>query len=266
MQQIEKANNIEDKKLLAYGKIIRGIAKTNLLLNVSYKQACELLKAEIIKEAREQNPLFNNSKIGIITGINRKQIPEIENSKKPKFEPTPLVRIIRHLNSVCEKNKCTSVAIKGELISFKGIVDSEFKGQESYKAILNDGISKGCFSIENGRVVLKKRNITYKDDPVELCEYIGEQIRLILETSEFNYHEKDTTKKKVQRTIWSANIPEEKHPIVEKELSELIKNTADRATKILDSHEDNGTDSCKVGVFEKIGLFFSVFSGRKPNR
>jgi len=260
-----KPDNTE--KLNAYSKIMKSVAAANIVFDVSYKEAIQILKEELVLTASERNPGWKKTKIGTITGIDRKLINNILDKTRSNIDATPLQKVLFHVVQLCEQEKINKIKIKGEIISFKTLVDQEYKGQHSYISILEEGVDKKCFKVDEDYVYLIDNHTHFDNDPKEYLNYIGTHYQLIMKTAEFNFNKKERKHKKIQNSNWSSNINEKYHPEVEKEMTDIINKCKAEIKDVLDkwevkSNKSAGKGKNQIGAFQRIGCFFNVFSGR----
>jgi len=268
MKLLQNNDSQRQEILDAYAELIRSVAVANLVFDININETITVLKQQLIKVARERNPGWKNTKIGTATGIDRKLIPQIENNDNLESEASPLIKVLHRFKKTAEDEGTDSLKVKGSFLSLKSIVDQEFKGQHSYKSILEEGIEKNIFEHKDGVVKLLNHQIKYEQDPKVYLNYIGKQFQLYLQTAEFNFYEKDKNKKKTQNSNWSTNIPPKHHAEVETEIKEEIDNVKSKIFKILESWEDraekqDGIAKNQLGTFPKVGVSFNAFSARK---
>lgn len=260
--------NKEDnrKELLeSYSYILKAVAKANLQYGISYNETVSLFMNVLVNEARDKYPDEFTSAIGVKTGISRKKIPHIPKTNNIQVEESLLLKVLHILSTLSEEKGINSVAVKGDILSFKSIVDDIFKGQESYIAILNEAVSSGCVEVKDGMVTYISKIKTYEKDPVSFMSIVGREFNSIIDTANFNFNEPGKDKTKYQRTWWSSTIPPERINQTEIELREAIVKCAESIDKILVKNEEKNAVGRKApsGKYKKIGVFFNLFSPRK---
>lgn len=263
-----KSLDQEVKKQKSYRTVLRALAKVNLDYDISYKETINNFKHELLEEAKFRYPFDNQSSIANRTGINRKSIPGIlATSSSSMPEPTIPAKVIHVLSTHLNEQKTDRMPIRDRMYSFQRLVEDMFKGQESYKTVLQNLIDDGLVEIDGEDVVLKTMKATYAPDPVLFLNFLGREINSVMDTASHNFNEPEKDLKKFQRCIFSGAIPPHKVSKVEGMITEIIRDAENRIRELLvDNEEKDGTGKpVAMDSYERVGLFANVFSPRKTS-
>jgi len=260
-------SNKSDQKLFSsVFKLLRPLVKLLLRHGIPYNVFADMARHAYVDVATEEFTLPGRkqtvSRVSVLTGINRKDIAKLHKRPHPLENDT-----VSHLNRASRvvnawltdsqfqdvNTQPKSLPIEGGDASFTELV-RRYSGDVTVGAILDELQRINAISVTNGDTVhLQTQAYVPEDDMEEKLRIFGTAAADLLGTLTHNL-DHQTSQKRVQRSVFYSNIPQESLPEIRARSSEEVQAALIQMNQWLSQYdrdenkEITGTGQARAGI------------------
>jgi hypothetical protein len=225
-------------KKKAQALLTRAIAKIMLQFRLPRSEIINSLDEKLVLEAKKQDPSASNVAIAIRTGIDRRYISKHLKGEMPRVKPNKMTVILEELRWTAFKYYGSNKLPKtGPFRTFQSVCEQRASGTLTYTAILEEFVQLGNIKDLGAKVELINFNFTLDNNEIDYSNLTAKQINKITDTLIFNSKTKAQKERLLQRSIYSTQIPPNKHSILHNELEALFHKYYDEIEKTFIRHE-----------------------------
>ncbi len=200
-------------------RVLKPLVKFLLNRGITYTAVSDALKSIYVEVASESAQIegkrLTDSRVSLVTGIHRKEVKRLRELLAQEDE-IPLGEIQASLGAsvmakwlstsdyLDENNQPLVIAKTGESPSFEALVYSISKDKH-FRSLLDDWVTQGIASVDEGRVTLLQRGLVPSEDDVEKLYFAGKNLGAHIETVTHNL--KGSIDPMFDRAVFYKNLP-----------------------------------------------------------
>lgn len=214
------AKDIQNTIQSAVLKLLRPLVRILLRNGIPYGAFADLAKKIYVDVASREFGIAGkkqtDSRISVITGLNRKEVHRVKRLSEPYDESVNEryhrgARVIsgwvRHREFLDEKGEPANLSLEGEGATFSELVKT-FSGDMPVRAVLDELLRVNCVErLENGQISLLTRAYLPGTEEGDKLGILGNDVRDLITTIDHNLVVHDD--RFFQRKVEYDNVPEE---------------------------------------------------------